>query len=182
MASIRLKAMSVKLSKGTQHTPLLELSSSGIKEPVFEGYWRSPHVVIWANRVVNKMAPRDTDITHSPQDTEHSKYLGFLRLLTSWLEGLSFAEISTVVGIKHEELRAVLHGEALLSPDAYDRIERLLEITKQLRSLMQYRVIGWWYKTGDPELNGRSPLDLLKDNRITDLERVVNSYFDTSYT
>lgn len=182
MASIRLELMSAKRNKRTQYTPLLELPSSWVKEPVFDGYWRSPYVASGASRVVNRMAPRDTDITNFSQDTERSKYLGFLRLLTSWLEGLSFAEISTVVGIKNEELRAVLHGKTLLSPDAYDRIERLLEITKQLRSLMQYRVIGWWYKTGDPELNGRSPLDLLKDNRITDLERVVNSYFDTSYT
>ena len=182
MASIRLESMSAKLNRGTQHTPLPELSLSGGKEQVFNGYWRSPYEVIGAHRVVNRMAPKDTDITHSSQDTERLKYLGFLRLLTSWLEGLSFAEISTAVGMKHEELRAVLHGKVLLSSDAYDRIERLLKITKKLRSLMQYRVIGWWYRTGDPELNGKSPLDLLKDDRITDLERVVNSYFDTSYT
>lgn len=182
MARIRLESMSAKLNKRTQHTPLFELSSSGVKEPIFNGYWRSPHEVIGAYRVVNRMAPKDTDVTHSFQDTERSKYLGFLRQLTSWLEGLSFAEVSTAVGMKHEELRAVLHGKVLLSSDAYDRIERLLEITKQLRSLMQYKVIGWWYKTDDPELNGKSPLDLLKDNRITDLEKVVNSYFDTSYT
>lgn len=182
MASVRLESMSARLSKGTRYMLLPELSLSGAKEPIFNGYWRSSHIVISTNRDVNTAAVRDTDIIHSSQDTERSKHLGFLRLLTSWLEGLSFIEISTVVGINDEELRAILHGEVLLRPDAYERIERLLKITKQLRSLMQYRVIGWWYKTGDPELGGKSPLDLLRDNHITDLERVVDSYFDTSYT
>ena len=94
---------------------------------------------------------------------------------------MTFTEVSTVVGMDQSDLRAVLHGEVSLEQKYYDRIERMANVTRQMRSLISHQKVGWWYRVSIPKLNGNSPLDLLKDNRITDLERLVNSYFDPSY-
>lgn len=158
--------MSVIPDRMARASSLIE-PTKPIKDAVFNGYQRSLSA---------------TNIPPSSYDTElSSNGLSLLGLLISRLEGLTCLEISTVVGMDEEELRGVLHKETSLKPDAHQRIERLFMITEKLRSLMQHRVIGWWYRTSDPELNGQSPLELLKADRIADLEKVVNSYFDTSY-
>lgn len=129
----------------------------------------------------------DFDTSHFPnsdhlQRNEHLKCLILLRLLTGWLVGMTFSEVSTVLGVEQSDLRAVLHGKASLEQKCYDRIERMANVTRQMRSLISHSKIGWWYKVSIPRFNGESPLDLLKDNRITDLEQLVDSYFDPSYT
>lgn len=116
------------------------------------------------------------------QKNELLKCMILLRLLTGWLVGMTFSEVSTVVGMDQSDLRAVLHGKASLEQKYYDRIERMANVTRQIRSLISHHKVGWWYRVSIPRFNGNSPLDLLKDNRITDLERLVDSYFDPSYT
>ena len=151
-----------------------------IRDTVLNGYQRGLYPV---SGTITTKDFSSTDIPSPSYDTEFSSTgLSLLRLLTSRLEGLTFAEVSTVVGIDPVDLREILHQKTPLELVIYDRIERLFRLTERLRSLMQHRVIGWWYRTSDPELNGQSPLELLKDNRIADLERVVDSYFDTAYT
>lgn len=121
--------------------------------------------------------------SHSPnEDNDESlKCLILLRLLTGWLVGMTLAEVSTIVGMNQSDLRDVLHGKAPLEQKYYDRIERMANVTRQIRSLISHQKVGWWYRVSIPRLNGSSPLDLLKDNRIADLEKLVNSYFDPSY-
>jgi len=46
---------------------------------------------------------------------------------------------------------------------------------------MESSVIGWWYKTSDPALKGKSPIEVLSEDRLDDLEQVVTSYFDPAY-
>lgn len=104
-----------------------------------------------------------------------------LRLLTAWLEGMKFAEISIVVGIETGNLRKILHGKLRLNRSKYSRIERVLKITRSLRSLISEEDIGRWYRTSDPALNGLSPIEALKKQKIAEVERVVESYFDPSY-
>lgn len=116
-----------------------------------------------------------------PHDLNH---LAQLRLLTGWLDDMSLAEVATVVGIDQSYLRDVLHEEKLLRSNNYSRIERMLDLTRRLRLIMRPQIIGWWYKTGDPKLSGKSPLELLAGDRtagLERLERVVSSYFNTSY-
>lgn len=112
---------------------------------------------------------------------ESLKCLILLRLLTGWLVGMTLAEVSIIVGMNQSDLRDVLHGKAPLEQKYYDRIECMANVTRQIRSLISHRKVGWWYRASIPRLNGNSPLDLLKDNRIDDLEQLVNSYFDPSY-
>lgn len=121
--------------------------------------------------------------SHSPnEDNDESlKCLLLLRLLTGWLVGMTLAEMSTIVGMNQSDLRDVLQGKAPLEQKYYDRIERMANVTRQIRSLISHQKVGWWYRANIPRFNGDSPLDLLKDNRITDLEQLVNSYFDPSY-
>ena len=116
------------------------------------------------------------------QKNELLKCMILLRLLTGWLVGMTFSEVSKVVGMDQSDLRAVLHGKASLEQKYYDRIERMANVTRQMRSLISHHKVGWWYRVSIPRFNGDSPLDLLEDNRITDLEHLVNSYFDPSYT
>lgn len=123
------------------------------------------------------MSSRSLDINND----ELLKCLILLRLLTGWLVGMTFAEVSTVVGMGQSDLRDVLHGKALLEQKYCNRIQRTANVTRQIRSLISYQKVGWWYRASIPRFNGDSPLDLLKDNRITDLEQLVNSYFDPSY-
>ena len=119
-----------------------------------------------------------------PDDSHDSNHLSRLRLLTGWLDDMSFAEVATVVGIDQFYLRDVLHEKRLLRANTYSQIERMLDLTRRLRLIMQPEIIGWWYRTSDPKLSGKSPLELLADNRSTGLEQielVVSSYFDISY-
>ena len=95
--------------------------------------------------------------------------------------GMTFAEVSAVVGMNQSDLRDVLHGKASLEQRYCNRIQRTANITCQIHSLISHQKVGWWYRVSIPRLNGSSPLDLLKDNRIADLEQLVNSYFDPSY-
>ena len=123
------------------------------------------------------MSSRSPDINND----ELLKCLILLRLLTGWLVGMTFAEVSAVVGMNQSDLRDVLHGKASLEQQYCYRIQRTANVTRQIRSLISHQKVGWWYRTSIPRFNGDSPLDLLKDNRITDLEQLVNSYFDPSY-
>lgn len=119
-----------------------------------------------------------------PDDSHNSNHLTRLRLLTGWLEDMSFAEVATVVGIDQSYLRDVLHEKRLLRANTCSQIKRVLDLTRQLRLIMQPEIIGWWYRTSDPKLSGKSPLELLAGDRTTGLERlelVVSSYFDISY-
>ena len=120
--------------------------------------------------------------TIDSQRSEQLKFLALLQFLTDSLVGMTFEEVSTVVGMDQSDLRAVLQGKASLEQKYYDRIERMADITRQMRSLISHNKLGWWYRVGIPRFDGNSPLDLLKAKRITDLERLVNSYFDPSYT
>lgn len=123
----------------------------------------------------------DKSVMRIDDMSDDSCYLAMLRLLTGRLEGMTFPEVSTVVGMDRVELRAVLHGKSQLESTTSDRIRRLSEMTRRLRIILRHRAIGWWYRTSDPELNGKSPLELLKENRITELERLVESYFTIQY-
>lgn len=139
-------------------------------------------------RTTPKEAQEKDTVIHSVKSAIHiddipddSKHLAMLRLLTGRLEGMSFSEVSTVVGIDGSDLRAVLHGKSQLESATYNRIQRLSIMTRRLRTIVRHRAIGWWYRTSDPELNGKSPLELLKKNRIAELERLVESYFIIQY-
>lgn len=117
-------------------------------------------------------------------DSQDSSYLIQLRLLTGWLYDMTFAEVSTVLGMDQAYLRDVLHEEAELTLNNYRQIKCVLDLTRQLRSILKPEIIGWWYRTSDPELSGKSPLELLEDNRTDGLEQlkqVVSSYFNMSY-
>ena len=116
--------------------------------------------------------PNDLSRSHLPQ----------LRLLTGWLEGMTFAETAIVVGMERAKLRAVLHGQDELEPGHCNRIERMAAVTCRIRSLISHQKVGWWYRVSIPRLNGKSPLELLKNDRVADVERLVDSYFDTSYS
>lgn len=120
--------------------------------------------------------------TIDSQRSEQLKFLALLQFLTDSLVGMTFEEVSTVVGMDQSDLRAVLQGKAPLEQECYDRIERIANVTRQIRSLISHQKVGWWYRVSIHRFNGSSPLDLLKDNRIADLEHLVNSYFDPSYT
>ena len=104
-----------------------------------------------------------------------------LGLLTAWLDGLTFSEVSDVAGIPVENLRRVLHGELALQPSRHDRIERVLRLTMRLRTLLPDDQVGEWYRTSIPALKGQSPVEALKKKRILEVERVVESYFDLNY-
>jgi hypothetical protein len=67
-----------------------------------------------------------------------------LRLLTAWLRGLNFAQVSTVAGIPSAQLRRVLHGELVLQKSRRERIGRLVEMTRQLRALLAEDAVGDW--------------------------------------
>lgn len=124
-----------------------------------------------------------SDPFHS-DDTLDWNHRTQLRLLTGWLDDMSFAEVATVVGIDQSYLRDVLHEDKQLESTNYRQIERMLDLTRKLRLIMKPEIIGWWYRTSDPKLSGESPLELLAGNRTTGLERlerVVNSYFNSSY-
>lgn len=105
-----------------------------------------------------------------------------LRLLTGWLKGLTFAEVSSVVNINERDLRKVLHGKAEPHPDQADRIDRLKRLTHNLRLVIPADKIGWWYKTNDPALNGQTPIEALRDGRLADIEQIAASYLDPSYS
>ena len=117
-------------------------------------------------------------------DSHDLDHLTQLRLLTGWLDDMSLAEVATVVGMDQSYLRDVLHEEKLLRSSSYSQIERMLDLTRRLRLIMQPKIIGWWYRTNDPKLSGKSPLELLAGDRTTgleQLEKIVNSYFNMSY-
>jgi hypothetical protein len=104
-----------------------------------------------------------------------------LRILTAWLRGLNFAQVSTVVGIPEEQLRRILHGELGLQKSKHERIERTLELTRRLRTLLAGEAIGDWFRTGIPALKNETPLEALRKRKVGTVEKLVASYFDPSY-
>lgn len=105
-----------------------------------------------------------------------------LRLLTAHLHGLRFDEVATVVGMKPDNLRQILHGEARLQPNAHDRIDVLLRITTELRKVLEIDAVGDWFRTPIPALKGETPLSAAKKRRLNEIAAVVESYFDPSYS
>ena len=116
-----------------------------------------------------------------PTNEQYRHWPTALRILTAWLEDMKFAEVSVVVGIEVNDLRDILHGKVRLNRSKYSRIDRVLEITRLLRTIIDEKDIDRWYRTSDPALNGLSPIEALKKQKIAEVERVVESYFDPSY-
>ena len=111
--------------------------------------------------------------------------LSALRLLTGWLHDMTSAEAAATVGMDRDRLQAVLHQRETLTPDENARIRRMLELNRHLRMAIKQRAMAWWYRTEDPELGGQSPLEALAENYdtgISRLEKVVDGYFEMSYS
>ena len=77
--------------------------------------------------------------TLDSQRSEQLKFLALLQFLTDSLVGMTFEEVSTVVGMDQSDLRAVLQGKASLEQEYYDRIERIANVTRQIRSLISHQ-------------------------------------------
>ena len=124
-------------------------------------------------KAIDRIAP--------PKKVENRNLPAELRLLTAWLEDMDFSEVSIVVGIAVDNLRKILHGTLPLNKSKCPRIERVLEMTRRLRTIIAEEDVGRWYRTSDPALNDMSPIEALKKQKIAEVERVVESYFDPSY-
>ena len=117
--------------------------------------------------------------TRPPDDV--SDRSGRLRLLAEWLDEMTPAETAAVAGMPPLALRSALRAEAPLTPAVCDRVDRVAEATRLLRTLLAHDKIVQWYRGGVPRFGGLTPLDLLRQDRVSDLENLVNSYFDPSY-
>ena len=137
-----------------------------------------PDLLIDADRLAKTI---DRLTRRGSASNEYRNWSAALRVLTAWLDGLAFSEVSGVVGVQPQNLRRILHGELALQPSKHDRIARVLRLTTRLRTLLPADEIGRWYRTSIPALKGQSPVEALKKRRIAEVERVVESYFDPSY-
>lgn len=181
--------MNLILTRDPRETRVPYVTASNSQAQSREYHHRHQQDIYRSNRLAKEEDDdASMEVTPSPPSglysstSEDSDHLIRLRLLTGWLEEMTFAEVAIVVGMDQPSLSAVLHGEAPLVSENYDRIDRMAEVTRLLRSLISHAKVGWWYRVSIPRFNGLSPLNLLRENRISDLEWLVKSYFDTSYT
>lgn len=147
-----------------------------------------PHQVMTNHRPDPELLIKSVEVSKAidrlspPQSrVEYKNLPAELRLLTAWLDGMEFSEVSIVVGIDASNLRRILHGKLPLNRSKHSRIERVLNITRLMRSLIDEKDIGQWYRSSIPSLKNASPLESLRKHKIAQVERLVESYFDPSY-
>lgn len=104
-----------------------------------------------------------------------------VRLLAAHLHGLSFSDVSTVIGMKPESVRRVLHGDQKLQGSKREQIGRMLAVTTKLRRLLSEDAVGTWFQTPVPGLKNTTPLETVRKRQLEKVERLVESYFDPSY-
>ena len=120
-------------------------------------------------------------LLHGSEDDDERNWSVAVRLLAAHLYGLTFSEVSTVIGMKPESVRKVLHGEQKLQASRRDQIGRMLAVTTKLRRLLDDDAVGDWFRTPVPTLKNSTPLETVRKRQVEKIERVVDSYFDPSY-
>lgn len=105
-----------------------------------------------------------------------------LRILAARLRGLRFSEAARVAGLKPSHMARILHGDLLLQPSKAIQVDRMLVLTQRLALTLQEDAIGEWFMTEIPALGDLTPLQAIERHRIDDVEKVVESYLDFSYS
>lgn len=104
-----------------------------------------------------------------------------IRLLAAHLHGLTFDEVSRVIGMKPDSVKKVLHGSQKLQGSKHAQIGRMLAVTTNLRRLLDEDAVGEWFRTPIPALNRETPLEVIRKRQLEKVEKIVESYFDPSY-
>ena len=110
-----------------------------------------------------------------------------LRFLLNFFDDFSQQEIASCTGIDIHNINEVMAGTKDIPLKAISRIKHMYHLTMRLRAIMDDKAIVWWFRESDPELRGKSPMDLLhtddtNDPSISILHELVDGYFDPSYS
>lgn len=105
-----------------------------------------------------------------------------LGLLLARLDGLERDEIALILHVSPTKLTALVRQTDSISTSQGERVAQALGIVDELHKVIERRGTARWFRLPIPELAGRTPIDALAHGKYDQVEALVRSYLDPSYT
>ncbi|TFC19718.1 DUF2384 domain-containing protein [Cryobacterium algoritolerans] len=90
--------------------------------------------------------------------------------------------MSVLLDVKPQRLVKMMHGDEPVPERFVPRWEAVAEITRNLHGVLKPSATTRWMNTSVPDLNGKTPMDLIKRGQLTPVLALTQSYLDPSFT
>ena len=105
-----------------------------------------------------------------------------LGIVMAWLKGFELEDAAVLIGTSPTRLVAWLHGEMSIPRSKDVRLKQIADVIRVLWKVLEPAATDRWFKTAVPDLNGMTPLEAFHRKQGSQVERVVRSYLDTSFS
>ena len=112
-----------------------------------------------------------------PQTHEARKQISALRRECF----LSYRDISSAAGVSVRAIRNCERYNVLVA-EARVRIDYLYDVCRLLSEIVEQRYIRKWLREPKEVFSGKSPLELVKENRTEELKKVINELLNESFS
>lgn len=112
---------------------------------------------------------------------ESFKRTALLGIVLAELESVPFELISILLEIKQDRLVKMMHGDIQLQGKFDLRGEALVEIARNLHRVIEADATTRWLNTAIPDLDGKTPLDMIDRGGIQRVVDLTRSYLDPSF-
>lgn len=93
--------------------------------------------------------------------------------------GVTQSDVAIATGVTDRAVRG--WRNSIIRPERYDRLAELRDIVLLLSDSLTPRGVGQWLHARNRLLDGRRPLDLLRDGDPTPVQRAAQAFVDGSY-
>lgn len=105
-----------------------------------------------------------------------------LGVVMAWLQGFELDEAAALIGTSSPRLVSWLHGEISIPRSKDARLKQIADVIRVLWNVLEPAATNRWFTTSVPDLDGMTPLEAFRRNRGEQVERVVRSYLETSFS
>lgn len=114
-----------------------------------------------------------------PQTSERLALLG---IVLARLEDVPFEDVGELLGVKPPRLEKMMRGEDQIPGSVIDRWKLIAEALENLHSVVKPKATGRWLRTKIPDLDGRTPLDVVAAGGHSRVRDLTARYRDPSFS
>jgi len=104
-----------------------------------------------------------------------------LRLVMARLEGMTFRDAASLLGVKEQRLAAWLRETESIPKTKERRIRAVHAILRSVGQLVPPEATGRWFALPIPVLGDRTPFEVIATGRVEPVIRLAQSYTDPSF-
>lgn len=93
--------------------------------------------------------------------------------------GVTQADVAATVGVSDRAVRG--WRESTIRPERYDRLTELRDLVLLLAESLTPRGVNQWLHARNRLLEGRRPLDLIREGELASVREAAEAFIDGSY-